>query len=61
MEISAISSMGSSKQVMRTSRIFALLFPKVLRELTYSSRADLGVEVNGFLDGSAWIKVVLIW
>ena len=35
------------------------LFPEVLSELTYSSRADLGVVVNVFLEGSAWVWVVL--
>ena len=55
-----ISSAGSLKQVVRTSRILDSLFPKVLSELTYSLRADLGVGVNGFLEGSAWVRVVLI-
>ena len=59
-ETSAISSMGSSKQVVRTSRMLDSLFPEVLSELTYSSRADLGVSVNGFLEGSAWVRVALI-
>ena len=36
------------------------LFPEVLSELTYSSRAILGVVVGGFLEGSAWVWVVLI-
>ena len=36
------------------------LFPEVLSELTYSSRADLGVVVNRFLEGLAWVWVVLI-
>ena len=36
------------------------LFPEVLSELMYSSRADLGAVVNGFLEGSAWVWVVLI-
>ena len=55
-----ISSLGSLKQVVRTLRILDLLFPKVLSELTYSLRADLGVGVNRFLEGSAWVRVVLI-
>ena len=42
-------------------RILDSLFPEVFSELTYSSRADLGVVVNGFLEGSAWVWVVLIW
>ena len=29
-----------------------LLFPEVLSELTYSSRAEHGGGVKGFLDGS---------
>ena len=55
MEILAISSVGSLKQVVRTSRILDSLFPKVLSELTYSLRADLGTGVNGFLEGLAWV------
>ena len=55
-----ISSVGSSKQVVRMSRILDLLFPEVLSELTYLSWADLGAGVNGFLEGSAWVRVVLI-
>ena len=47
-----ISSVGSSKQVVRTSRMLDLLFPEVLSELTYSSRAEHGGGVKGFLDGS---------
>ena len=47
--------MGSSKQVVRTSRMFDSLFPEVLSGFMYSSRADLGVGVNGFLEGSAWV------
>ena len=35
-------------------------FPEVLSELTYSSRADWGAVVNGFLEGLAWVWVVLI-
>ena len=31
------------------------LLPEVLSEFTYSSRADLGVGVNRFLEGSAWV------
>ena len=50
-----ISSAGSSKQVVRTSRILDSLLPEVLSEFTYSSRADLGVGENGFLEGSAWV------
>ena len=56
----AISSAGSLKQVVRTLRILDSLFPEVLSELTYSSRADLGAGVNRFLEGSAWVRVVLI-
>ena len=52
MEILAISSVGSSKHVVRTSRMLDLLFPEVLSELTYSSRADHRGGVKGFLDGS---------
>ena len=52
-EISAISSVGSSKQVVRTSRMLDLLLPEVLSEFTYSLRADLGAGANGFLEGSA--------
>ena len=59
-EISAISSAGSSKQVVRTSRMFDSLFPKVLSEFTYSLRTDLEAGVNGFLEGLAWVRVVLI-
>ena len=55
-----ISSVGSSKQVVRTSRIVDSLFPEVFRELTYSSRADLGAGVNGFLEGSALVWAVRI-
>ena len=55
MDISAISSVGSLKQVVRTSRMLDSLLPKVLSEFTYSSRADLGAGVNGFLEGSAWV------
>ena len=44
--------MGSSKQVVRTLRILDSLFPKVLSELTYSSRAECGGGMKGFLDGS---------
>ena len=57
----AISSTGSSKQVVRTLRILDSLFPEVFNELMYSSRADFGTGVNGFLEGPAWIWVVLIW
>ena len=32
-----------------------LLLPEVFSEFMYSSRADLGVGVNGFLEGSAWV------
>ena len=56
-----ISSVGSLKHVVRTSRMLDSLFPEVFSKLTYSSRADLGVGVNGFLEGSAWVWVVLIW
>ena len=56
----AISSIGSLKQVVRTSRILDLLLPKVLSEFTYSLRADLGVGVNRFLEFSAQVWVVLI-
>ena len=52
MEISAISSVGSSKQVVRTSRMLDSLFLEVLSELTYLSRADRGGGVKGFLDSS---------
>ena len=51
-EISAISSVGSSKQVVRTSRMLDSLFPKVLSELTYLSRVEQRGGVKGFLDGS---------
>ena len=51
-EISAISSVGSSKQVVRTSRMLDSLFPEVLSELMYSLRAEQGGGVKGFLDGS---------
>ena len=47
-----ISSMGSSKQVVRTLRMLDSLFPEVLSELTYSSRVEHGEGVKGFLDGS---------
>ena len=50
-----ISSAGSSKQVVRMLRILDSLFPEVFSKLTYSSRADLGAGMNGFLDGSAWV------
>ena len=46
--------------MVRTSRILDSLFPEVLSELTYSSRADFGVGVNGFLEGLALVRVVLI-
>ena len=52
MEISAISLVGSSKQVVRTSRMLDSLFLEVLSELTYSSRTERGGGVKGFLDGS---------
>ena len=52
MEISAISSAGSLKQVVRTLRMLDLLFPEVSSQLTYSSRAEQGGGVKGFLDGS---------
>ena len=52
--------MGSSKQVVRTSRMLDSLFPKVLSELTYSSRAERRGGVKGFLDGSGWVWVTLI-
>ena len=42
------------------SRILDLLLPEVLSEFTYSSRADLGAGVNGFLEGLARVWVVLI-
>ena len=32
-----------------------LTFPRGLKRVTYSSRADLGAGVNGFLEGSAWV------
>ena len=51
----ATSSTGSSKQVVRTSRILDSLLPEVLSELTYSLRADLGVGVNRFLEDSALV------
>ena len=35
--------------------MFDSLFPEVLSEFMYSSRADLGAGVNGFLEGSAWV------
>ena len=60
MVISVISSAGSSKQVVRMSRMFDSLLPNVLSEFTYSSRADLGAGVNGFLEGLAWVLVVLL-
>ena len=47
-----ISSVGSLKQVVRTSRILDLLFSEVLSELTYSSRTERRGGVKGFLDGS---------
>ena len=60
MEISAISSVGSSKQVVRTSRMLDLLFLEVLSELTYSLRAERGGGVKGFLDssGSVWVTLI---
>ena len=51
MDISAISSAGSSKQVVRTSRILDLLLPEVLSEFMYSSRADLGGGCERVLGG----------
>ena len=47
-----ISSVGSSKQVVRTSRMLDSLFPKVLSELTFASRAERGGGMKRFLDGS---------
>ena len=60
MEISAISSVGYLKQVVRTSRMLDLLFLEVLSELTYSLRVDCGGGIKGFLDGSGWVWVTLI-
>ena len=60
MEISAISLAGSSKQVVSTLRVLDLLFPEVLSELTYSSREERGAGVNGFLDNSVRVLMVLI-
>ena len=37
-----------------------LLFPEVLSELTYSSRAEHEAEAKEFLDGSSWVWVTLI-
>ena len=56
----AISSAGSLKQVVSTLRMLDSLFPEVLSELTYSSRAEHGAGVKGFLDGSNWVWVTLI-
>ena len=46
-----IFSVGSLKQVVRTLRILDSLFPEVLSELTYSSRAERRGGMKGFLDG----------
>ena len=55
-----ISLVGSSKQVVRTSRMLDSLFPEVLSKLTYSSRAERGGGTKGFLDGSGKVLVTLI-
>ena len=55
-----ISSVGSLKQVVRTSRMLDSLFPEVLSELTYSLRVEGGAGTKGFLDGSGCVWVVLI-
>ena len=36
-----------------------VLFPEVVSKFIYSSRAEQGVRVKGFLDGSGWVLVVL--
>ena len=50
-----ISSVGSLKQVVRTSRMLDSLIPEVLSKLTYSLRTEQGGGMKGFLDGSGCV------